>query len=350
VTITQGGTYSGCWVSNGQGVAVTIATSSPVTITNSVIKGTSKLVQNSVAHVKLTVTHTTMQGLYPGGNGVWADYAIYLDGFDYLDAESNSITQKGGIKVNNWSGYSSAHPVLIRYNLMHNVDGRYTNGSGGYQTGTGYYTQFVQFDTVQNAAGIDISWNKVVNDPNNSRVEDNISMFNSSGTSGSPINIHDNLIQGAYPYPATSSSYSGGGISLGDHGGNYEIAHDNTVLSATNGAIYIASGQNQSIYNNRVVDTGTLTDGTRLAYANVGISVWDEYTSYPFGNDQAYNNVAGWMNGSGQRADWWNPDCSGNCTNTHLNNNQNPITWTDVQNEINLWNTKVTNAGITLGP
>jgi hypothetical protein len=350
ITITQGGTYTGCWVSNGQGTAVTVATSSPVTITNSVIKGTSKLVQSSVAHVKLTITHSTMQGLYPGGNGVWGDYSVYLDGFDYLTVENNAIEQKAGIKVNNWSGYSSAHPVLIRYNTAHNIDGRYTDGNGGYQSGNAYLAQFVQFDTVQNAPGIDISWNSIVNDPNNSRVEDNISMFNSSGTSGSPIDIHDNLIRGGYPYPATYSNYAGGGISLGDHGGNYEIAHDNTVLSTTNGAIYIASGQNQSIYNNRVADTGTLSDGTKLPAANVGVSVWNEYTSYAWGNNQAYNNTAGWMNASAQRNDWWNPDCSGSCSNTHLNNNQNAVTWSDIQNEVTLWNNKAAAAGVVLGP
>src|ERR1035441_8054870 len=53
LVITTGGTYSGCWIANQQGTAVTIATSAPVTITNSTIEGTTTLVSNSVNDVNI---------------------------------------------------------------------------------------------------------------------------------------------------------------------------------------------------------------------------------------------------------------------------------------------------------
>ena len=58
--------------------------------------------------------------------------------------------------------------------------------------------QFLQIEKVQNVPGIEIGWNQVINEPGKSRVEDNISIYESSGTSGSPILIHDNYINGAY--------------------------------------------------------------------------------------------------------------------------------------------------------
>ena len=58
------------------------------------------------------------------------------------------------------------------------------------------YAQFVQFDKVRHVSGIEIGWNSVVDDPGQSRAEDVISMYKSSGTANSPIRIHDNYIDG----------------------------------------------------------------------------------------------------------------------------------------------------------
>jgi len=78
LVITTGGTYSGCWVANHQGTAVTIATSAPVIITNSTIEGTTTLVSNSVGHVKVAIDHTQLYGLYPGGTNTWGGHLQQL--------------------------------------------------------------------------------------------------------------------------------------------------------------------------------------------------------------------------------------------------------------------------------
>jgi hypothetical protein len=304
-----------------------------------------------VGHVKLTIDHTRLYGLYPGGNGQWGGYAVLLSGFDFLHFEHNYLEQKGGVKLIGWTGAASANPVLVRYNYAKNIDGRLTNGAGGYSGSV--ITQFLQLDNVQNAGGVDVSWNEVHNTADASVVEDNINIFESSGTPSSPIDIHDNFIDGAYPYPATSAHFSGGGILLADGGGNYEIAHDNQVISTTDYGVANASGTYTSIYQNRTVSSGLLPDGTVLPAANVGVYSWNQYTA-PYGSNSVYDNLSGWMqnwNNSPHRNDVWLPDCNDICTgNTHLGGNSLPITRTDEANEYTIWQGKLANALIGVGP
>jgi len=351
VVIKIGGTYSGCWVSNQQGVAVTIATSAPVTITNSVIEGTGRLVSNSVGHVKVAIDDTRLYGTYPGGTNRWADYAVRLAGFDSVDFEHNYIEHKGGLEFMQWTGVSSSHPVLVRYNLAKDIDGRLTDGHGGYAGRV--ITQFVQLNAVQNAPGVDISWNEIHNTANESAVEDNVNIFKSSGTRGSPIEIYDNFIDGAYPFPATSPHFSGGGILLADAGGSYQIARDNQVIRTTNYGIANDSGTHTAIYSNRAVASGLLPDGKVLPAANVGLLSWNEYT-VAYGDNLVYGNVSGWMQRWNYRAvrnDLWLPGSVAHLpANAHLNNNNLPITLTDEANEYPIWQDKLMRAGITVGP
>ena len=254
ITITAGGTYSGCWVANQQRTAVTIATSAPVTITDSVIESAvglppnsklSTFVQDSVVGVNLTITDTQFFGLYPGGSNLWMGNAVTLShGFASFIFQHNYIAQAGGIYLLDSNPTGS---VLVQYNVAQDIDGRITNGTGGYVTsggvGVGYVkTDFIQLNHV-NAAGIDIAWNQIQNIPNASRVEDNISIFSSNGTSASPISVHDNYIDGGYPYPVMNTDYDGGGIMLGDGGGSYQDAYNNQVVATTNYGIANSGGQ-----------------------------------------------------------------------------------------------------------
>ena len=58
--------------------------------------------------------------------------------------------------------------------------------------------QFVQFDDIEGIEDAEIAWNKVVNEPGKSRVEDNISIYQTHGMADHPIRIHDNCIVGGY--------------------------------------------------------------------------------------------------------------------------------------------------------
>jgi hypothetical protein len=329
LSITAGGSYQGCWTK------VSIDTSQPVTITNSTIGGagvTGDLLNGNAT--SLTVTNTRFVGTPRSGG-----YAVWLDSFSTFRFEHNSIEQKGGVKLNNYSGGGSPAAV-IRYNQAHNIDGRLPGG------GTDLI-QFVQFDAVNNAPGVDISWNRIDNDPGNSSVEDNINMHSSSGTAASPILIHDNLVHGAYGLPATDSNYSGGGILLGDYAGAYETARDNVVVSSANYGIAVAAGQHMTLTNNQVISAGQLPGGAPMA-ANVGAVVWNQYSA-PFGDINMYGNTVGYSKADGSRNDWWLPDCDGQCSNTALKPGQ-PITTADEQTAITGWESRAAAGGIHLGP
>jgi hypothetical protein len=218
--------------------------------------------------------------------------------------------------------------VKINRNRFLNIDGRLSDGNGGYQGGGVHQrAQAINLDKVQNVAGVEIAWNEIINEPYKSRVEDNINLYQSSGTSSSPIRIHDNYIQGAYNAdPANDPSFAGGGILLGDGqtGSGYAEAYNNVVVSTTNYGIAISGGHHQKIYNNRVISSGLLPDGRRIAAQNTGIYIWDYHNAGSgFNNNSGFGNLVGWMrthpNGpfAPGRADWWVPDASSWTENLH---------------------------------
>ena len=139
------------------------------------------------------------------------------------------------LQLNDWGGGSNA--VTIRYN-------QFTNMTGG--------APVIQLANMQNLPSVDVAWNETDNSPNQSAVGDNINIFNSSGTASSPINVHDNYVNGAYPNPADQGGYTGGGIILGDGGGNYQIAENNIVIRTTNYGVAIAGGTNVEEQRRRV--------------------------------------------------------------------------------------------------
>src|SRR5436309_9547809 len=66
IVITKGGTYTGTWESASRLVpAVTIATSAPVTIINSTVRGPGNLIINTADHVNVTIKNTKAYGVNP---------------------------------------------------------------------------------------------------------------------------------------------------------------------------------------------------------------------------------------------------------------------------------------------
>jgi len=361
LVITSGGSYSGCWSSASPGtVTVRVATSEPVTLTRCTIRGRFILVASTVPHTKLTVTDCRLVAGGRAGPGRHPDYAIEVDAFDSLHVERNRIDGKGGVKAKHWSGAGGARPVLVRANLVSNVDGRVRDARGAV-TGA-EKLQFVQLDHVRGAAGVEIAWNEVRNQPGRSAVEDNISVFASGGTPASPIDIHDNYIEGGWPPDPVAGGYSGGGVLLGDGGGDWSVARDNQVVATTNHGLGIAGGSHNRLVGNRVVASGELADGRRPASQNVGVFVWHQPAATdgegaraapdPGDNaaydNAAYDNAVGWQKGDG-RNDWWLPDCSGNCANRHLRDGGR-ITRADEAAERDRWRAKLAAADVRPGP
>jgi hypothetical protein len=242
-----------------------------------------------------------------------------------------------GISLYDYRGnYSATETVRVLNNQALNIDGRKSNGQGGWldfnkrtRISDGFSedgfkkVQFLQLNQVRDLPGVEIGWNQIINEPGKSRVEDNISIYKSSGTEASPIRIFNNYIQGAYnikPWQSDYSdgtwnykwSYSGGGIMLGDgEGSAYVRALKNQVISTTNYGIAIYTGHDMIFFENRVLSSGLLPDGRPIVAQNVGVYIWDGKATGPanFYNNSAHDNIVGWMK-NGKRNDWWIPSAT----------------------------------------
>ncbi|MFC3834445.1 NPCBM/NEW2 domain-containing protein [Deinococcus rufus] len=341
LVITKGGTYTGNYRSTDPKVpAISIKTSEPVIIENANVKGPGNLI--SGFRMQLTVRNTRGYGVNPNISGRPTGRFINSEDTLNLSITNNYLEGTGGIYVRNFIGKgSSGQTIKILRNSAKNIDGRLSNGSGGYQNAFRRY-QFVQFNVVRNLVNAEIAWNQVINEPGKSALEENINMYQSSGTSGSRVKIHDNLIWGAYhPSPATTSGYAGGGILLGDGNGRskstvggYFDVYGNTIISTSNQGIGISGGHNHKVYNNRIVSSGLLPDGRKIASQNVGIYVWDMYGSKAGGNwhnNTVFDNKIAWLkyrsNGSTFLNNTWFADCSSTCyNNTTLTRAVTPAT------------------------
>jgi hypothetical protein len=382
VVITQGGIYSDDWESLDPNTpAVTIRTSEPVALLNCHVRGRSDLIKTAVSHAHLTVRDCYGYGLNPDVAGQAPGRFLDAEDFSSVDVENNYLEGTGGIYLLNYRGDAAAgDTVTVLANRAHNIDGRKSDGQGGWldyndrtRLSDGFFEQgyeerqFVQLDKVRRVPGMEVAWNEVINDPGASRVEDNINIYFSGGTPDSPLLIHDNYIQGAYTIQPWQDSYSdgaysydwsfsGGGILLGDGdttnpalASSYVWAYDNQVVSTTNYGIAIAAGHDNQFFNNRIVSCGQLPDGGAIAAQNVGAYIWDEYGvgTGAFYNNGGHDNAIGWVETDGRRNDWWVPDAAFWTNNVRL---PGPITIDTEAAEYALWLIKLADAGVVVGP
>ena len=352
IVITHGGTFSGNWQSlDPDAPAVRVDTSEPVIIENSVIRSQGDLIATSGANANITIRNTRGYGLNPNVYGQAPGRFVSAEGIVNLDVENCYLEGTRGIYVYDYHGNrTNGQTVKVLRNSAKNIDGRLSDGNGGFQANVSQneQSQFFQINGVQNLPGVEIGWNQVVNEPNVSLVEDNISIYASSGTPASPILIHNNYIRGAYPTNAAGDShFSGGGIMLSDGGSSWVRAYGNQVVSTTNHGIAISSGNNNEFYNNRILSCGRLADGTAIASQNVGAYVWNQ-DSAPFYNNVGHDNLIGWIKG-GIRNDWWTPS---SLASTMANNMHwaDPLTPSTEANEWVFWQNKLANGGVWVGP
>src|SRR5688572_15289619 len=300
LTITRGGTYSG-----GEYRSVAINTAEPVVIENMTLRGGAgagggggHLIMSHYRRANVVIRNVRGHGANPNVAGKATGRFASLEGFANVVIENCLLENTAGIYLLDYAGdHTPRNTVKIRRNRALNIDGRRSDGKGGYLPGgeaAAELVQFVQFDKVRGVPDVEIAWNEVVNEPGKSRVEDVISIYLSSGTKQSPIKIHDNFLRGAYAADPATEKFSGGGIMLGDGvakggaGGDpaFVEAFDNQVLDTTNYGIAISAGHDCAIYRNRIVSAGVLPGGTQIAAQNVGAYVWD---SYKAGKDRFYN-------------------------------------------------------------
>ena len=364
ITITKGGTYTGNWQSlDPEKAAVTISTSEPVVIENANIQSRGALIRSRYAKANVTVRNTRGVALNPGlpaSDRAAPGYFLHLEEFQSAVVENNELVGTAGIYLRKYLGDAAkGQTVQILRNRALNIDGRYSDGPDRFSA-TGYArVQFVQFNDVRHIAGAQIAWNEIVNEPGKSRVEEVINMYVSSGTAQSPVRIHDNYIQGAYPNVPTAQTYGGGGIMLGDGPSSnkedaaaYLQAYNNQVIGTTNQGIAIAAGHDISAYDNRVISSGLLADGTPLPAQNVGVYVWDlhgDRARGTFYNNSMRGNLVAWarpLRSPTARNDFWFPHCTDCTGNTAA---QGPVTRAMEEQEFGRWQEKVRSAQIVVG-
>ncbi|HEY1923027.1 MAG TPA: hypothetical protein VGG44_09795, partial [Tepidisphaeraceae bacterium] len=145
-------------------------------------------------------------------------------------------------------------------------------------------------------------WNEIINQPGQSYVNDVINLFDTSGTAASPVNVHDNDVDGLYPLDTATTWDSGSGITTdGDPILSEEPAyidiHNNTVVRAGSAGIGVPDGHNILIYDNTLVCSGYLADGSEFFASGTGIYINDINGGNPsiFYGNGAYDNSVGWI-------------------------------------------------------
>ena len=371
IVIATGGTYSGNWQStDSKTPAVLVATTEPVTIQNAHIRGAGDLITTQAPGSDLTVRNSVGLALNAAIKGQPNGNFVEVSSPAHLDVENNYVENaRGGVILHGYSGSRNGEQtIVIRGNRARNLSGLLSDGQGGYLAGEGSSqapAHFIQFDSVQAVPHIEVGWNEVVNYPGQSLVAGNIELYRSSGTPNQPLEIHDTYIQGAYPYSA-QDAYAGGGIETrGTAGDSVEEApafsniHDNQVVGTVNYGIRFAAGHDNLATNNRVISSGLLTDGTRIAAQDAGLTngdaIGNAVASGSMYNNTMRDNFIGWMcwqtscAQQGYRKDQYFPAAPTDyATNSVV---VTPKVTLDMENyEYHVWMNKVAAAGINVGP
>lgn len=231
---------------------------SNLTITGITIAGgTSRCISlyscNNIHITLCRFINSTAEGIYLYNcTGITIDYCFFCDVLTGVNAVNCPL---GAIAVNNSQFRDIAGP----------------------------HANLVQFNNVTGANN-SISNNIADDHQYQSFMEDNISLYESAGTSGSPILVNSNQIRGGGP------STTGSGILIGDVTGSYETASNNILVNTGNVGIGVASGSNEVVIGNQIY-------GAQLPWSNVGVYFLNLYSGCSVITSS--NNLVNWTNSGG---------------------------------------------------
>jgi spherulation-specific family 4 protein len=343
ITITAGGTYSGCYTSTDVNTpAVAIDTSAPVTITNSVITAAGIGIWGGASpQPDLTVTGTTFTATDPGSAPVHQQ-AIYLDAPTAATIQNDEFDDGQGILINGEGGTVS--PLAVDYNNFENI-GKFNESD--------WLAGAVHTDNLT-APGGTIDWNRVTDHYGSSVVEDVFGLVQTSGTAASPIDVGHDLVNGAYPYSGDGTDYSGTAFDTPDVSGSYINTHDDTAVNYAGSGFAADTGSHVHFTNDTAITDGIADDGTTrvsVSYGD-GFTTWNN-SDYGSSGPDLYvaNSTAGhlrWNGTAWERADFYLPVCdpAGSCTGDTSISTVNAAA---ENSAVAAYESSVTSAGVTIG-
>lgn len=252
-----------------------------VIINNSLIEGPGILINSSDWNCNLIIQNCKFVGTYFANEYCCRKNKLSMK-FTHpknLIFENNLMEQCGTLYIAGCAGTDllpEKANIKIRFNKVKNCDGRVPNGIGGYLLtlpGVGNQAKnhagFIGVGYCYNNNGnFEISWNEIINEPENSLAEDIINFYQSSGSNSYPISVHNNFIQGIYPYPANSKIEVSGvainavdgckGLLSNTTDGKYIKVYDNQIVNVAGSGISINAGSNITITGNKITSTGKL--------------------------------------------------------------------------------------------
>lgn len=313
LVITKGGTYSGNWRSTLDQPAVYVNTDQPVTIENCNLRGPGTGIQGAYSKpVTLTVRNCSAIGEDTGA-GREPGYFVNVSQPAALTVVHNTLDRSNGISIYGAADKTSSAPITVQYNKARNIGAIPADVPVEKMcTMIGFCrANFFKLYNVRANPNIDFSWNEVINEPGKSAMGDVVTNMYSSGTASSPIRIHDNYIQGVYdatPSDVKLSHMQGSGILIADspttdpdHSSAFTWAYNNQVINFSKYGMGIISGHDNMAFNNRILTSNLLPDGSMIATRWTGLAVHDSYHVGPgaFFNNVTYGNVVGntWTSG-----------------------------------------------------
>ncbi|WP_157466511.1 hypothetical protein [Edaphobacter aggregans] len=326
IRITSGGTYGGNWSSADPKVpAVTILTNDPVILRNATITGRGDLIvvygRNGGANV--TIDNVTGIALDPGVTGQGRGTFLGAERISHLSVTHCTMR---GVSFGVYIVSSTLASLQIRDNVARDLEDRKSDGHGGFLLNQRLPGHLIQLNNVSLPNGGEIAWNQMINSDGASSVEDIINFYESRGSAGKPVRIHDNYLEGGFSAGLTTSYYTGAGIQLDGESNDPSKANgfvmiaNNTLVHLAGDGISIAAGHDIYVIGNRIVSCGKDSSGRWIANpGSNALGMWNYYKTNQYFNNYIANNSGGLVkpdaNGNPSPGNIYAPSASGSLNN-----------------------------------
>jgi len=158
-----------------------------------------------------------------------------VEGFSNIVVENNYLQNTSGIYLYKYQGnHTASNTVKVRYNVCLNVDGRVSNGKGGWRHGPpnpDYYRQFFQINGVRNVVGAEVAWNQIVNIRGQSRVKRTSTSTTRWGPKAAPSRSTTTTSRARMPPTLGSEDVHRGGVMTSDNGSSYIHVYSNQIVA-----------------------------------------------------------------------------------------------------------------------